>query len=188
MSGRPDAAWVRLAPLALAAALLAGCASVVAPPPATPQDLPPPDAAPLPPKPPPPAPRVRPGPSALVLEQRWLTDWFRGTPVLVVQDDDGQLVVEVPRQFSFEPGRSELKPALAAVLDKVAEILRRRPGLQLSRLAAPDDVGGRSPLALLRALQVQRHLRLRGVAASQLGEPTSTTVALVKLRIGSAEH
>lgn len=141
---------------------------------------PPPTAAPVP------APQPPPLAAALSVEQRWLNSWFSGTPVQIAQRDDGALLVEVPREFCFDPGRSTVKPALAAVLDKVAESLRRRPMAYLTLLAAPGDGTGTTPLALRRAVQAHAHLRRRGVAATRLAEPTAASAAAVQLRIGAA--
>lgn len=124
--------------------------------------------------------------AALTIEQRWLNSWFSGTPVLITQRDDGVLVIEVPREFCFDAGRSSVKPALAAVLDKVAESLRRRPMAHLTALAAPGDRTGNTPLALQRATQVHAYLRRRGVPATRLGEPTAAAAAVVQLRVGAA--
>ncbi len=121
----------------------------------------------------------------LAIERQWLDSWFRGTPVRIVQRDDGVLAVDVPREFCFDRGSSNVKPALAAVLDKVAESLRRRPQAMLILLAAPDDRAGATPLALQRAMRVQKHLRDRGVPATRLGPPTAATAAAVQLRLGA---
>jgi outer membrane protein OmpA-like peptidoglycan-associated protein len=144
--------------------------------------------APAPPTAPPPADAdTRAGlPAALNTERQWLQSWFRGTPVLIEQRGDGVLVVEVPREFCFDAGHSRVKPALAAVLDKVAESLHRVPATRLITLAAPGDAGGTAPLALQRAAQVQRHLRERGVASARLAAPTASPAAAVQLRIGAA--
>ena len=126
------------------------------------------------------------GAEALAIEQRWLQDWFRGTPVRINQRSDGTLTVEVPREFCFDAGRSEVKPALGAVLNKVAESLRRRPGARLTLLAAPGDTGAAlATLALQRAAGVQRHLRDRGVALGRLGEPVADGIAAAQLRIAA---
>lgn len=123
---------------------------------------------------------------ALAIEQRWLQDWFRGTPVRISQRNDGTLAVDVPREFCFDTGRSQVKPALGAVLDKVAESLRRRPGTRLTLLSAPGDTGAAAPaLALQRATGVQRHLRDRGVALARLGEPVAEGSTAVQLRIAT---
>jgi outer membrane protein OmpA-like peptidoglycan-associated protein len=137
-----------------------------------------------------PSPRTDPQPFAgapLKAERQWLQAWFRDTPVRVVEREGGAVAVEVPRAFCFEPGRSDPKPALAAVLDKVAESLRRVPSAQLVLIAAPDD--GASPAAALaqeRASRVQRHLRSRGVAASRLAKPGVTSAAAVQLHLEAA--
>jgi outer membrane protein OmpA-like peptidoglycan-associated protein len=106
----------------------------------------------------------------LATEQQWLASWFKGTPVAVAQSGDGSLTVAVPRDYCFDAGASRVKPPLGAVLDKVAESLRRRPGAQLVQVAAPDDRKPATPLALARAEQVRRHLLGRGVAPQQLAQ------------------
>ena len=122
--------------------------------------------------------------AALAVERQWLQSWFEGTPVVIAQRPDGTVTVQVPREFSFDPGRSRVKPALAAVLDKVAESLRRRPRTHLALLAAPGDTADTAPLAAQRALKVRSHLLSRGVPAARIGKPTATATAAVQLQIG----
>jgi outer membrane protein OmpA-like peptidoglycan-associated protein len=143
-------------------------------------------APPAPSKPAAPADQRAATPAALTVERQWLQSWFQGTPVLIGQRNDGAVNVDVPREFCFDPGRSSVKPALAAVLDKVAESLRRVPLARLSLLAAPDDATGTAPLALERAVQVQKHLLSRGVPAARLVRPTATSAAAVQLRMEAA--
>jgi outer membrane protein OmpA-like peptidoglycan-associated protein len=125
--------------------------------------------------------------STLAVERQWLASWFKGTPVVVAQGNDGAVTVEVPRQFCFERGKDALKPALVAVLDKVAESMRRVPQTDLQLVAAPGDVAGAAaggaPLALKRAARVQDHLRTRNVPAARLGKPAVASGASVQLRI-----
>jgi len=154
--------------LLVAVLALGGCASV---------------APPAPSAPPAPADQRAAVPAALTIERRWLQSWFEATPVLIAQRNDGAVTVEVPREFCFEPGRSAVKPALAVVLDKLAESLRRVPLARLPLLAAPGDATGISPLALQRAIQGQKHLLSRGVPAAHLGPPTATAAAAVQLRM-----
>jgi outer membrane protein OmpA-like peptidoglycan-associated protein len=123
---------------------------------------------------------------ALAVERKWLASWFDKTPVVIGQRSDGAVTIEVPRDFCFDRGRSAVKPALAAVLDKVAESMRRVPGAQLPLLAAPDDGSGAAKLALQRSTEILEHLRGRGVNAARLGKPAATTVAAVQLRIEAA--
>jgi len=123
---------------------------------------------------------------ALAVERQWLQAWFRGTPVRIGQRRDGAVTVDVPREFCFEPARGAVKPALAAVLDKVAESMRRLQFAQLPLLAAPDDASRTAQLALPRATQVRDHLRSRGVPDWRLGKPSATAAAAVQLRMEDA--
>ncbi len=159
-----------LAPTLLCALALCGCASVPPPVPAGPVTADEKTAV----------------ASALTVERHWLDSWFRGTPVVIGQRNDGAVTLVVPREFCFERGQSTLKPALAAVLDKLAESARRVPQAGLPLLAAPDDAAGTSPLALQRAARIQEHLRSRGVPAIRLGKPSVATVAAVQLRMEAA--
>lgn len=127
-----------------------------------------------------PRPALR-GQHALSVEREWLRSWFDGTPVSIAQRDDGPLSVEVPLAFSFEARRSTVKPALAAVLDKLAQSLRRT-GALLPGLAAPPDAAGPPALALRRAGAIRSHLLSRGVPVAQLGAPAVTQAAAVQLR------
>lgn len=121
-------------------------------------------------------------PSRLDIERDWLKSWFQGTPVVIVRQGAG-LRVEVPLVHAFEPGQQQVKPALGAVLDKVAESLRRNPRARLQRVAAPGDGSSDVALAIQRATQVRAHLRSRGVPDARLGSPSRTTVAAVQLRL-----
>ncbi len=135
-----------------------------------------------------PAPRAAPSAkpdAALATERAWLQSWFSGTPVVITQHNDGPVGIDVPREFCFDANRSQINPPLAAVLDKVAQSLRRT-GAQLSRLAAPGDSAAASPLALQRAKALHMHLLSRGVPAAQLGTPSATSVASVQLRMERA--
>lgn len=140
-----------------------------------------PTAAPpaLPTAPAPPAAR-----NAVAIERQWLQSWFEGTPVRIAQRSEASFSVEVPREFCFAPGRSEVKPALAAVLDKVAQSLARKPALRVQGLAAPGDSAQGTALAQQRAASVRKYLLARGVSSQQLAAASVTQVAAVQLRIG----
>jgi len=125
-------------------------------------------------------------PPRLVVERQWLQSWFEGTPVRIEQRGANLFSIEVPREFSFDAGRSIVKPPLAAVLDKLAQSLQRNPMARVELLAAPGDAAAASPLALQRASNLRKHLLARGVTLDQLGPPTATAVAAVQLRIGLA--
>lgn len=124
-------------------------------------------------------------PATLATERQWLQSWFAGTPVQIQQRGEGPLSVSVPREFCFDAGRSAIKPALAAVLDKVAESLRRVPQARLQQLAAPADAGAAAgtALAVQRATQVRARLLSRGVQVTQMTEPTATADAAVLIQV-----
>jgi outer membrane protein OmpA-like peptidoglycan-associated protein len=124
-------------------------------------------------------------PATLATERQWLQSWFAGTPVQISQRGDGPLAVSVPREFCFDAGRSTIKPALAAVLDKVAESLRRVPQARLQQLAAPADAGAAAgaALAVQRAAQLRARLLSRGVQVAQLTEPTAAADAAVLIQV-----
>lgn len=129
-----------------------------------------------------------PRPSGLAVERQWLQSWFEGTPVRIEQRGAAAFSIEVPREFSFDAGRSVVKPPLGAVLDKLAQSLQRKPAARVELLAAPGDDAAGSSLALQRAGNVRKHLLARGVMLRQLGPPTAASVAAVQLRIGLVEH
>lgn len=129
------------------------------------------------------APHQAPGESPLVTEQRWLAEWFRGTPVVIALTDSHTLGVDVPLAHSFAAGSSTVKPALAAVLDHVATSLRRQPAMRVA-IAAPADASGNPRLATSRAQKVREHLVSRGVATTRLtGSGTTAAAGPVQLRI-----
>ena len=136
--------------------------------------------------------RRRPGPQAptserateaLTVERQWLQSWFQGTPVVIAQRVDGGLDIDVPVDFCFEHGRSKVMPALGAVLDKLAESLRRAPRVRVVPLAAPGDGDGASTLATQRADQIAGGLRARGVSAARLAKPTAASLPEARLRL-----
>ena len=170
-STEPRSAMAKLLSTLLLAGLVAGCASTTpTAPPAAPST---------------PAQRTQVA-EALAVERQWLGTWFKDTPVRVAQRSDGAVSVEVPREFSFDAGKSSVKPALSAVLDKVAESLRRVPQAQVALVAAPDDAEVAGPLATQRAERIRDHLRSRGIAASRLGRPSPAATASVQLRLTAA--
>jgi flagellar motor protein MotB len=102
---------------------------------------------------PPPATRA-----TLASEAARLAELFAGTPVVFAMQPDGSLRVTVPRKNSFDPGSIKVRPALGAVLERLA----RSP-------AAPPDVESRnSVLARERALSVRDYLIGQGVGVARL--------------------
>jgi outer membrane protein OmpA-like peptidoglycan-associated protein len=181
----------RSPPVALASALIlvlallslfAGCATP-GPAPTPPGTGAPGSSGPVPAAPGSPSTRP-PAPPPLVSEQRWLDEWFRGTPVVIALADIHTLAVDVPLAHSFDAGSSSIKPALAAVLDRVATSLRRQPAVRVSVATPTDASGGTVALAAARGQQVREHLLSRGVAATRLaGVGTARPGAPVQLRL-----
>lgn len=118
-------------------------------------------------------------PAGLMAEQQWLQQWFGGTPVSITQDRSGALRVDVPDQFAFDAGQVTIKPPLAAVLDRVAESLRRRDMLVLT---VSPPAGGEAGLGRRRVEAITRHLTGRGVDAGRIA-PAAADGALVGLRL-----
>lgn len=164
-------------PVLLATAVLAGCGSV----PKTTQPAPRPQAAGVPAAPAD-APAAA-GPAVspeLVAEQRWLEDLFKGTPVVIGAVGPGPnapLKVEVPLRYAFDDGRSEVKPPLGAVLDRVAASLQRQPRARVA-VSAPSAGGTAS---------VRGHLLAKGVAAYRIEKlPLRPDMVELRLRVASA--
>lgn len=146
--------WSPLAATVAVAVLVAGCAA----PPLQPGV---PSAPGAPAAPPP----------TLGDEQQRLARELSGTPVEVSLAPDGRLQVLVPLRHSFDAGRAAVKPALAAVLDRMASGLRQLRGINV-RVAAPTDAPrGSAALATDRAASVRDYLVARGVAATRFAPP-----------------
>lgn len=170
LSSRPRRFTARRAAAAAALALvLAGCATGPRAPVLGPAPVPAP----------PPARVEPPPPSPLVTEQRWLQQWFGGTPVVIAMQDDGVLHVEVPLVHAFDAERSAVKPALGAVLDRVATSMLRQQATRV-QISAPGET---SALGLARAASVREHLAGKGVRPHRIGTAAAPAAAPVQLRL-----
>jgi outer membrane protein OmpA-like peptidoglycan-associated protein len=108
-----------------------------------------------------------PAPTPLAMEQRFLEDWFRGTPVVISSQPPTTLQLDVPMANSFDAGKADIKPALNAVLDRVAQSLLRHPGARITVSAGPD-AGGPAALAQARTQRVRDSLGSKGIAATRV--------------------
>jgi outer membrane protein OmpA-like peptidoglycan-associated protein len=108
-----------------------------------------------------------PPPSPLATEKRFLDEWFRGTPVVIAAQAPVSLTVDVPLANSFVAGQSEVRPALNAVLERVAESLKRQIGARIA-VSAPSDLSGPPTLAGTRAAKVREALVAKGVASTRI--------------------
>jgi hypothetical protein len=114
-----------------------------------------------------------PTPTPIVTERRWLEEWFSKTPVVISQPNDNTLQLSVPAVNSFEAGQTVPKPALAAVLDRVAESLRRQINTRLTVMVAPD-ADARAAQAINRGQRVVEHLVSRRVPTQRIVTPRVT--------------
>lgn len=114
-----------------------------------------------------PAPGAPPPRPTLAGEAARLAELFRGTPVVFAMQADASLLVTVPRKNCFEPGAIKVKPALAAVLERLARSPATSGGRY--RVSAPPDVAARnSVLANERALSVRDYLVGLGVGTTRI--------------------
>lgn len=176
---------------AVLAAVLAGCGTWTAPQSPAPvgssrSPVPPVGSAPSRPPaeprasaPVPAAPAPAPAPAPLASESRWLTELFGATPVTVRDGSDGSVELLVPTVHAFDAGAAQPKPAIKAVLDRLAQSLLRQPTARL-QLTAP------SPPA--RATALKDHLGGRGIPPWRIQAATasgSTAPVLLRLLPGT---
>jgi hypothetical protein len=106
----------------------------------------------------------------IVAEKRWLEEWFGKTPVVISQPSDNTLQLSVPMVNSFDPGQLMPRAALAAVLDRVADSLRRQVNARLA-VVAPPDAGTPASQATGRGQRIVEHLVARRVPAQRINSP-----------------
>jgi outer membrane protein OmpA-like peptidoglycan-associated protein len=111
----------------------------------------------------------------LASEQKRLAALFRDTPAVFVMQPDGSLRSAVPLRYCFERGSSVVKPALAAVVDRLAKSQLQEASR--FRVAAPPDPGTKpdtkldtkeTPLLRDRVAAVRDRLVSQGIAASRI--------------------
>jgi outer membrane protein OmpA-like peptidoglycan-associated protein len=108
-----------------------------------------------------------PSATPLATEQRFLEDWFRNTPVVIAAQPPVTLQLDVPLANSFDTGKADIKPALNAVLDRVAQSLLRQNASRI-HVNAPADAGGNGALAISRAQRVREALGTKGIATTRV--------------------
>lgn len=92
-----------------------------------------------------------------------------GTGIEVARTEDNRLKVSVPSDFSFDVGRSDIKPSMRPVLDELSRNLD--PKVSLSVTGHTDSTGTdaiNDPLSLDRAESVRDYLAMRGVPSSRV--------------------
>jgi outer membrane protein OmpA-like peptidoglycan-associated protein len=93
----------------------------------------------------------------------------QGTGIDVARTPNNELKVNVPSDFSFDVGRSAVKPEMRPVLDQFAQGLD--PNMRVRVVGHTDSTGSdaiNNPLSVDRAQSVRDYLAARGVAASRV--------------------
>lgn len=93
----------------------------------------------------------------------------RGTGIDVNRTQDNQLKVNVPSDFSFDVGRSNIKPPMRPVLDQFAQGLD--PSMRVRIVGHTDNTGRDAvnyPLSMDRAQSVRDYLINKGVPDSRI--------------------
>lgn len=102
-------------------------------------------------------------------KKRAMEQATQGTGIDVARTSTNELKVDVPADFSFDVGRSAIKPNMRPVLDQFAQGLD--PNMRVRIVGHTDSTGGdaiNNPLSLDRAHSVRDYLVGRGVAAPRI--------------------
>lgn len=101
--------------------------------------------------------------------QKALEQATQGTAVQVARTADNRIRVNIPSDFSFDVGRSAVKPQMRPVLDELAR--NTDAALRMNVIGYTDSTGSDAvnrPLSLDRAESVRDYLVGRGVTASRI--------------------
>jgi len=93
----------------------------------------------------------------------------QGTGIAVTRTDDNQLKVNVPSDFSFDVGRSDVKGNMRPVLDEFAKGLD--PNMQVRVVGHTDATGSdtiNNPLSVRRAEAVRDYMATKGVTGGRV--------------------
>ncbi len=93
----------------------------------------------------------------------------QGTGIEVARTPQNELKVNVPSDFSFDVGRSAIKPQMRPVLDQFAQGLD--PNMRVRIVGHTDSTGSdaiNNPLSVDRAQSVRDYLAGRGVAPARV--------------------
>jgi outer membrane protein OmpA-like peptidoglycan-associated protein len=93
----------------------------------------------------------------------------KGTGIAVTRTADNQLKVNVPSDFSFDVGRSDIKNNMSPVLDEFARGID--PQMQVRVVGHTDSTGSdriNDPLSVRRAEAVRDYISTKGVAGTRV--------------------
>ncbi len=115
-----------------------------------------------------------------------------GTGIVVARTDDNQLKVNVPSDFSFDVGRSDVKSNMRPVLDEFAKGLD--PNMQVRIVGHTDSTGSdaiNNPLSVRRAESVRDYMATKGVTGGRVmteGQGSRSPVASNETVAGRAQN
>ncbi|HEU5293799.1 MAG TPA: OmpA family protein [Burkholderiaceae bacterium] len=93
----------------------------------------------------------------------------QGTGIAVTRTEDNQLKVNVPSDFSFDVGRSDVKSNMRPVLDEFAKGLD--PNMHVRVVGHTDSTGSdaiNNPLSVRRAEAVRDYMATKGVTGGRV--------------------
>jgi outer membrane protein OmpA-like peptidoglycan-associated protein len=93
----------------------------------------------------------------------------QGTGIDIARTQDNQLRLNVPSEFSFDPGSAKIKPQMQPVLDQFAQGLD--PAMRVTVVGYSDSSGSEAlndKLSLDRAVNVRDYLRAQGVDPARM--------------------
>lgn len=94
-----------------------------------------------------------------------------GTGVSVTQTADNRLKLDIPSDISFATGRSDIRPPFAPVLNRFAQTLNQNTVTTVTIVGHTDSTGNdaiNNPLSLERANSTRDYLVARGVARERI--------------------
>src|SRR5690606_21871864 len=95
----------------------------------------------------------------------------QGTGIDVTRTADNRLKLNIPADAGFDTNKSEIKPSLAAVLDKFASTMNEHTVTTVQIIGHTDSTGTdaiNNPLSLARAESTRNYLVSRGVASQRI--------------------
>lgn len=95
----------------------------------------------------------------------------QGTGIDVTRTADNRLKLNIPADAGFDTNRSDIKPALARVLDRFAVTLNEHPVTSIAIIGHTDSTGPdtvNNPLSIARAQSTRDYLVRRGVAPNRI--------------------
>jgi outer membrane protein OmpA-like peptidoglycan-associated protein len=116
----------------------------------------------------------------------------QGTGIGVARTENNELKVNVPADFSFDVGRSDIKPMMRPVLDEFARGLE--PAMVVRVVGHTDSTGSDAinyPLSVARAESVRNYLAAKGVSPLRIvteGRGESHPVASNDTLAGRAQN